>query len=85
MPTSEAKESPVPPVQFEKMLRYLSGSGYELFVEIGPKPTLIGMARQFADGPSRHWIPTLRQGVSEWERIADTVMRLYAQGVAIDR
>lgn len=63
-------------------MRYLRMSGCDLFVEIGPKPSLLGMARRVADDPSLRWIPTLRQGVSVWERIADVVTQLYGQRVA---
>ena len=49
-------------VQFTASLQKLHTSGYEVFVEIGPKPTLLGMGRYCLPEVEGVWLPSLRQG-----------------------
>jgi acyl transferase domain-containing protein/acyl carrier protein len=70
-------------VRFEEMVGYLAASGCDLLVEVGPQPTLIGLARQ-STGDTLSLVPTLRRTVSDWEQLAATLARFYAEGVNID-
>ena len=45
------------PVRFADGMRTLVQEGYQAFVEVGPKPTLIGMARQFIAEENIAWFP----------------------------
>lgn len=74
------------PVRFRAAIENLLGSGYRLFLEIGPHPVLGGnlreiMSRQGDDGRN---IATLVRGGSDVENLHLALCRLYAAGVALD-
>ncbi|MCP4663531.1 MAG: SDR family NAD(P)-dependent oxidoreductase, partial [bacterium] len=72
------------PVRFEKMVGSLAASGCDLLVEVGPHPTLIGLARRLGGESSPRTLATLRRGAADWEQIAETVARCYQEGVHVD-
>ena len=72
------------PVQFAASLKSLEQQGYEVFVEIGPKPTLLGMGRQCLPDEGQLWLPSLRPGQEDWQSILESVAQLYLRGVTVD-
>ncbi|RQH04064.1 type I polyketide synthase [Okeania hirsuta] len=48
------------PVRFYQSIKTLHEQGNELFLEIGPKPILLGMGRRCLAGDSGEWLPSLR-------------------------
>lgn len=72
------------PVQYETITRHFASGGYDLVVEIGPHPTLTTLSRQSATAARPRWIPTLRRGSSDWQRLVEAVAELYVHGVEID-
>ena len=50
------------PVRFAQGIETLNQQGYEIFLEIGPKPILLGMARQCLPESVGEWLPSLRPG-----------------------
>ncbi|NEP12524.1 MAG: type I polyketide synthase [Symploca sp. SIO2C1] len=72
------------PVRFADSLKRMRQQGYELFLEIGPKPVLLGMARQCLPAEVGIWLPSLRPGVEEGQQILSSLGELYLQGVKID-
>ncbi|AOY84949.1 type I polyketide synthase [Moorena producens JHB] len=50
------------PVRFAQSMTTLHQQGYELFLEIGPKPVLLGMGRQCLLEEVSVWLPSLRPG-----------------------
>ena len=48
------------PVQFAASTNYLQQQGVEIFLEIGPKPILLGMARECLPENEGLWLPSLR-------------------------
>ncbi|GFZ92541.1 type I polyketide synthase [Okeania sp. KiyG1] len=50
------------PVQFDRSMRTLHEQGYEVFLEIGAKPILLGMGRQCLPEEIGVWLPSLRPG-----------------------
>ncbi|GAX39731.1 beta-ketoacyl synthase [Tolypothrix sp. NIES-4075] len=75
------------PVEFAKSLKTLHASGYEVFVEIGPKPTLLGMGRNcLPDVETRliAFLPSLRQGQSDWRVLLQSLSELYVRGANVD-
>ncbi len=48
------------PVKFAESMKTLHEEGYEVFVEIGPKPILLGMGRQCLPEGVGVWLPSLR-------------------------
>ena len=70
-------------VRFAPAMQALADAGCELFLEIGPHPTLLGLGR--ACLPERgSWLPSLRRGRSDVEQMLDSLGQLFVQGVAID-
>ncbi|HLF25326.1 MAG TPA: type I polyketide synthase [Anaerolineae bacterium] len=69
-------------VRFADSIETLHQKGYELFVEIGPTPTLIGMAQRCVSGGV--WVPSLRSGHDDWQTILTSLGTLYTHGVDID-
>ena len=72
------------PVRFHQSIKYLSDQGHDLFLELGPKPTLIGMAQQCLSGSAATWLAALRQGRDDWEMTLNTLGTLYTHGLDID-
>ncbi|NMO18115.1 methyltransferase, partial [Pyxidicoccus fallax] len=56
--------------------------GYRVFLEVGPKPTLVGMGKRYLG--QAQWVGSLRQGSSDWEQMLSSLARLYVRGVEVD-
>ncbi|WP_424100303.1 SDR family NAD(P)-dependent oxidoreductase [Moorena producens] len=72
------------PVRFAQSMKTLEEQGYETFLEIGPKPILLGMGRQCVTEGVGEWLPSLRPGVDEWQQMLLSLGQLYVKGVKID-
>ncbi|GAA6619605.1 type I polyketide synthase [Scytonema sp. NUACC26] len=72
------------PVQFAKSLKTLHANGYEVFVEIGPKPTLLGMGRNCLPEQAGVWLPSLRPGQEDWQVLLQSLGELYVRGADVD-
>ncbi|MBV8886873.1 MAG: type I polyketide synthase [Chroococcidiopsidaceae cyanobacterium CP_BM_RX_35] len=72
------------PVQFAASMETLQQQGYEVFVEIGPKPTLLGMGRHCLPESGRLWLPSLRPGQEDWQQLLQSLAQLYVRGVTVD-
>jgi len=72
------------PVRFAQGMETLAELGYKVFLEIGPKPILLGMGRQCSSGVEGVWLPSIRSGVDEWESMSGSLGQLYTQGVKVD-
>jgi acyl transferase domain-containing protein/acyl carrier protein len=71
-------------VQFAPAVRALAERGCTVCLEIGPHPTLIGMARQCPGTDAMLWLPSLRRGRGEWAQMLQSLAALYTAGVDID-
>ena len=70
-------------VQFARGIRALKETGCRTFVEIGPRPTLIGLGRTcLGDGDT--WLPSLKPGQGDTKTIIESLAALYVAGVAVD-
>jgi acyl transferase domain-containing protein/acyl carrier protein len=69
-------------VQFARSMDL--AQGYEVFVEIGPKPILLGMGRQCLNQNQRLWLPSLRPNQDDWQVMLESLAQLYLKGSAID-
>ncbi|MGF1481580.1 MAG: SDR family NAD(P)-dependent oxidoreductase [Cyanophyceae cyanobacterium] len=72
------------PVRFSDSLSLLHQQGYKIFLEIGPKPTLLGMGRSCLPAAEAAWLPSLRPGQSDWQQMLESLGELYVRGVPID-
>ncbi len=73
------------PVNFAASMKRLESQGYRIFLEIGAKPILLGMARECLTGKDSLLLPSLRFGVEDWQQIALSVGQLYLNGVNLER
>lgn len=71
------------PVRFAQEMRSIEELGLEVFLEIGPKPVLLGMGRECIQG-KKVWLPSLRTGKKEWQQILESLGKLYVQGFKIN-
>ncbi len=72
------------PVKFAQSMETLHQEGYELFLEIGPKPILLGMGRQCLPEEVGVWLPSLRPGQPDWQQMLQSLGELYVRGVKVD-
>ena len=69
-------------VRFKEGMEVLREQGCAVFVEVGPRPVLLGMGREcIGEGA---WLPTLRKGRRDWEQLLEAVGELYVRGVDVD-
>ncbi len=72
------------PVRFAAAVRALRQRGYEVFVEVGPAPALLGMARRCPDAGGAVWLPSLRPERDEWQQVLESLGALYTRGVEVN-
>ena len=75
------------PVQFAAGIQALVAQGYDLFIEIGPRPVLLGMARACVPQTTATWLPSLRPQPGEaadWQMLLTSLATLYVEGIEID-
>ena len=72
------------PVRFAQSMKTLEEEGVETFLEVGPKPILLGMGKQCVTEDVGEWLPSLRPGVNEWEQMLYSLGKLYVKGAKID-
>ncbi len=71
-------------VQFAQSMETLDEIGYEVFLEIGPKPVLIGMGRECLVGKKKKWLGSLRAGKKDMVQMLESLGKLYVEGVKVD-
>jgi phthiocerol/phenolphthiocerol synthesis type-I polyketide synthase C len=71
-------------VQFAASMRTLAEQGYDLFLEPGPAPTLLGMGRACLPKGTGTWLPSLKKGQADWQCMLDSLGTLYTRGVEVD-
>ncbi|NEO42202.1 MAG: SDR family NAD(P)-dependent oxidoreductase [Moorea sp. SIOASIH] len=72
------------PVRFAEGMKTLHEQDYQVFLEIGPKPILLGMGIQCLPEGVGVWLPSLRPGVDEWQQMVSSLGQLYVQGIHVD-
>ncbi|NEO43321.1 MAG: type I polyketide synthase [Moorea sp. SIO4A3] len=70
------------PVRFSQSMEALRQM--DLFLEIGPKPILLGMGRRCLPEGVGVWLPSLRPGMDEWQQMLSSLGELYVRGVKVD-
>jgi acyl transferase domain-containing protein/SAM-dependent methyltransferase/acyl carrier protein len=68
-------------VQFSKAMVTLYDQGYRVFLEIGPSPTLLALGRRCVPEEGSLWLPSLREGWSDWTQMLESLAGLYVSGV----
>jgi acyl transferase domain-containing protein/acyl-CoA synthetase (AMP-forming)/AMP-acid ligase II/acetylornithine/succinyldiaminopimelate/putrescine aminotransferase/acyl carrier protein len=71
-------------VRFEAGVKTLVEQEVEIFVEIGPHPVLLGLARRCVPSGRGMWLPSLKRGQDEWQVLLHSLGEAYTKGSAID-
>ena len=75
-------------VRFADGLTTAHAEGIAILLEIGPKPTLIGMARQMAALNAQEdttvYLPSLRADQNDWQPLIESLARCHSLGVTVD-
>lgn len=74
-------------VRFAEGIASLHREGAGVFLEIGPKPVLLGMTEACLDAAVETrpaLLPSLRFGRSDWRQLSESLAALYRQGVEVD-
>jgi acyl transferase domain-containing protein len=72
------------PVQFGASIAALVARGHRLFLEIGPSPTLVGMAARSFDDPTIQWVHSLREHKADEREMAYAAATLWANGTEVN-
>nr|VFK24448.1 MAG: Acyl transferase domain-containing protein [Candidatus Kentron sp. MB] len=73
------------PVRFAEGVATLHNEGFEIFLEVGPKPVLLGMARQcLPDDVDAAWLPSLREGQEDWRELLRSLGEWHIRGGFVD-
>ncbi len=74
-------------VHFADGVKVLHAENVNFMIEIGPKPTLLGMVElQSSENSSSApmMMPSLRENRSDWQQMLESLSQLYVHGVEID-
>jgi len=71
-------------VQFSAGMDTLEKQGYELFLELGPSATLLGMGKRCLPKGRGLWLPSLKQGQHDWRVLLNSLGVLEIQGVEVN-
>ena len=80
----------VKPVKFRQSFQYLNQAGYKIFLEVGPKPILLGMGKTILDNDSSNqldsilFLPSLRSGKEDSQQMLESLGRLSLSGASIN-
>lgn len=72
------------PVRFHAGMVTLDRAGCDVFLEIGPKPVLLGMGRQCLPQSESVWLPSLREGQNDWNQLFQSLAALYVRGAEVN-
>ncbi|MCP4347732.1 MAG: type I polyketide synthase [Desulfobacterales bacterium] len=73
------------PVRFADSMEILREQGYDIFLEIGPRPVLLGMASNLEGfGNLKGFYTSLRQGQDDWRQMLTSLSELYVNGANAD-
>lgn len=72
------------PVRFCSAVEAAYDREFDLFLELGAHTTLVAMGAACLPDNQCTWLPSLRRGIDDWERILGSLAELYVRGVEID-
>jgi myxalamid-type polyketide synthase MxaB len=72
------------PVLFAASMRALTTEGCDVFLEVGPQPTLLGLGRHSVPNPEAAWLPSLRSKRGDWQQMVESLAVLYVRGADIN-
>lgn len=71
-------------VRFAEGMETLAKSRVDVWLEVGPHPSLIAMGRRCVPAGKAIWTPSLRKGSDDWDVLGSSVANLFVQGVPLN-
>jgi len=71
-------------VRFAQGVEALRAAGSTIVIEVGPRPTLLGMARAIVGDAPGVWAGSLQKGRGDWEQLLETAAAVHVHGAALD-
>jgi acyl transferase domain-containing protein/NADPH:quinone reductase-like Zn-dependent oxidoreductase/NAD(P)-dependent dehydrogenase (short-subunit alcohol dehydrogenase family)/acyl carrier protein len=71
-------------VRFADGMQALAKLRCDVYLEVGPHPSLIAMGRRCVKPGKQLWAASLRKGSSDWQTLAGTVGALFLHGTPVD-
>ena len=71
-------------VQFAAGVATAQAQDGEVWIEVGPSATLLGLGRQCVPVGTGVWLPSLRPGRGEWAQLLASLAEVYVQGGTVD-
>ncbi|MDF1797994.1 MAG: SDR family NAD(P)-dependent oxidoreductase [Planctomycetota bacterium] len=71
------------PVRFHEAMRALDQKGCDVYLEIGPAPHLLGLARRFLPDEGRQFLPSMRPRKEAWAELLGSLASLYRAGAEL--
>ena len=72
------------PVNFSASMKTLQERGFQMFLELGPAPTLLGMGAKCLPEGYGTWLPSLRKGRDDWQQMLESLAALYVHGAEVE-
>ena len=72
------------PVQFAASMESLNRRGCKVYLEIGPRPALLGLGRVCLPEDAGIFLPSLHPRRDAWQQMLQSLSELYEAGVSID-
>jgi len=72
------------PVNFSASMKTLQDKRCEVFLELGPAPTLLGMGAKCLPEGFGTWLPSLRKGRDDWQQLLESLAAMYVHGADVD-
>ncbi len=71
-------------VLFDDGIKTLAAEEVDVYLEVGPHPTLIGMARHILPDSEAGWVPTMNRKKEDWPALLNGAAALYVNGAPIN-
>jgi myxalamid-type polyketide synthase MxaB len=72
------------PVRFAESMQASAELRCDVFLEVGPSPTLLGLGRRCLSEHRGAWLPSLREGRDDWQTMLESLGELYVRGANVD-
>ncbi|WPB81675.1 type I polyketide synthase [Archangium violaceum] len=70
-------------VSFARGMETLNQAGVRVFLEVGPKPTLVTMGQSCITEGDKLWLASLRPERSDWQQMLESLGALYVAGAPV--
>ena len=71
-------------VRFSDSIKACVNFGCDTFIDLGPKPTSIGMAQETVIDSNLNWLPSFKKNFTIWETMLQGLGKMYVNGVNPD-